>query len=232
MATTPILGITELADGQIDQFITANEAFEALEAASNDFLAVDLTSGDVVLTGAQFTDYFFFRCSGHSVVRALTVPQSKRFFAVQNLGTEAVNVTRGTSTATVAVGQAGIFYTDGTANGLVAIASGGGGGNVVEQATIDASPYVVDLTDDTVNIWVIDIEDHVDDVELPLPPTNGALSLVLIIRMGGSGNYTINWPGVITWKNGTEPVLDPDPGAVTTVALLGLDLDNIWLGSS
>lgn len=29
--TTPILGITELADGQIDQYITANEAFRELE---------------------------------------------------------------------------------------------------------------------------------------------------------------------------------------------------------
>lgn len=31
MSTTPILGITELADGLIDQFATANEAFRELE---------------------------------------------------------------------------------------------------------------------------------------------------------------------------------------------------------
>lgn len=42
--TTANLEITELADGQIDQFATANEAFEALERAIAGRLTVDFSS--------------------------------------------------------------------------------------------------------------------------------------------------------------------------------------------
>ena len=42
--TTANLEITELADGQIDQFATANEAFEVLERAIAGRLTVDFSS--------------------------------------------------------------------------------------------------------------------------------------------------------------------------------------------
>jgi len=41
---TPLLNITELASGQVDQYVTANEAFRLLEAAMAGRLTVDLSS--------------------------------------------------------------------------------------------------------------------------------------------------------------------------------------------
>lgn len=117
--TTPILEITELADGQINQFATMNTALRALEAAANDSLSVDLTSADATLTSAQFFGYWLFRTTGNAVSRTLNVPQKKRVFAVYNGGSATLNVTRGTTTLTVAASKTRIYYADGTANGLM-----------------------------------------------------------------------------------------------------------------
>lgn len=132
--TTPILKITEAANGQVDQYLTYNEALRALESSTNNFYVVDMSTGDVTMTDAANADpalnYIFsrnqvFRTSGNTVARVLTVPQSKRLFVVQNGGTFALTVKRGTSEISLAATLAAIFYCDGTANGLVAIVSTG-----------------------------------------------------------------------------------------------------------
>ena len=117
---TPILNITEVANGQVDQYVVFNAALRALEAAANDFLAVDLTSGDVTLTTAEFRGYGIFKAENNTVLRVLTLPANKRRFMVHNSGTFSLDVTLGTTTIAVAVGVATMFYSDGTANGLVA----------------------------------------------------------------------------------------------------------------
>lgn len=132
--TTPILKITEAANGQVDQYLTYNEALRALESSTNNFYVVDMSAGDVTLTDAANADpglnYIFsrnqvFRTSGNTVARVLTVPQSKRLFVVQNGGTFAVTVKRGTSEMSLSATLAAIIYCDGTANGLVEIVNTG-----------------------------------------------------------------------------------------------------------
>lgn len=132
--TTPILKITEAANGQVDQYLTYNEALRALESSTNNFYVVDMSSSDVTLTDAANVNpalnYIFsrnqvFRTSGNTVARVLTVPQSKRLFMVQNSGTFALTVKRGTAEITVAAAVSAIFYCDGTANGLIAIVNSG-----------------------------------------------------------------------------------------------------------
>lgn len=132
--TTPILKITEAANGQVDQYLTYNEALRALEASANNFYVVDMSSGDVTLTDTANTNpalnYIFsrnqvFRTTGNTVARVLTVPQSKRLFVVQNGGSAAVTVKRGTSEVSLAATLSSIFYCDGTANGLVEIVNTG-----------------------------------------------------------------------------------------------------------
>lgn len=116
--TTPILGITELASGQVDQFVTANEMVRSLESATQDFLVVDLTAANATVSAANFNKYFMLRCSGHTVARDVTVQASKRFFCVDNLGTATLSIKLGATTLTLATTLSGFYYTDGTANGL------------------------------------------------------------------------------------------------------------------
>lgn len=144
--TTPILKITEASNGQVDQYLTYNEALRALESSTNNFYVVDMSAGNVTLTDAANVDpalnYIFsrnqvFRTSGNTVARVLTVPQSKRLFVVQNGGTFAVTVKRGTTEISINAGISTIFYCDGTANGLSAVSAGSGGvGGVASIATI------------------------------------------------------------------------------------------------
>lgn len=115
--TTPILEITELVSGQVDQFATANEALRALESATQDILSVDMSSGNVTLTAEQFQDYMVYNCTGHTTNdRDLTLASSqKRFFAVLNNGTTGdVTVILGSPGIVVSAGAMKLFYTDGT----------------------------------------------------------------------------------------------------------------------
>lgn len=125
--STPILDITELANGQVDQYLTANEAFRLLEAAGNDYEAVDLSTSDAALTSVQLVQHAMFMTSGNTVARTLTVPASKRLFLVSNGGSAELTVAVGATSIAVGAGTAGLFYGDGTADGLISIAGGGSG---------------------------------------------------------------------------------------------------------
>jgi hypothetical protein len=126
--TTPILNITEISGNQLNQYITANEAFRALEASTNQVLEVDLSGSDVTLTEAQFTGAYVFVGTGHTLTRALILPASKRAFVVRNAGTQSIIVTLGSSTVIVPASESFLLMTDGTANGLFNISNGASGG--------------------------------------------------------------------------------------------------------
>lgn len=116
--STPILDIPELANGQVDQYLTANEAFRDLEAAANAVESIDLSAGDETLTLEQLRSAGMFVCSGHTVARTLTVPGLTRFFCVANGGTGDVDVTVGSTAITVSSGSMRAFFADGTTDGL------------------------------------------------------------------------------------------------------------------
>lgn len=132
--TTPILGIPEVATNQVNQYLTVNEAIRLLEGASNDNYSVNLAAGDVTITATEFNKRFMFISSGNTVARIFTVLVSKRFFAVKNGGSFALSVKLGTTTISLAAAASGLFYCDGTANGLFNISSSGGGGGLTNFA--------------------------------------------------------------------------------------------------
>lgn len=142
--TTPIKLIAEVANNQVNQYITVNEAIRNLEAASFDISTVNLSGGNVSLSPAVFNRAVFFRSSGNAVARDLTVPQSKSLFIVHNGGSAVLTVKRGSTSVLVAVGSAALLYSDGGADGLVAIAAGGSGGSGVSaSAEITGAAYDV-----------------------------------------------------------------------------------------
>lgn len=119
--TTPILGIPELTNGQVDQFAVVNEMVRGIESATQDFLVVDLTAANLTVSAVNFKKYFMFRCSGHTVARDLTLPANKRNFAVQNTGSATLSIKLGSTTLTLAADSSAMYYADGTTNGLMKI---------------------------------------------------------------------------------------------------------------
>jgi hypothetical protein len=118
---TPILDITEVADGQIDQFAVYNQALRDLEAAANAQLSIDLSAGNHSLTSAEFTRNFVFVTTGNAVSRTLSAPATIRTFVIRNAGSATLIVSVGSTTINVATAKSRMFYTDGTANWLVVL---------------------------------------------------------------------------------------------------------------
>jgi hypothetical protein len=113
------LNIAQVAGNQDQKEVTINQATGQIDAALTEHLTVDLTSANASLTDSQFRGAMKFDCSGHTVPRNMTVPQLERaFFVVENLGTGALSVVRGTTSISVPIGGYAAFATDGAANGL------------------------------------------------------------------------------------------------------------------
>lgn len=126
---TPNLNITHIVSSQAQKEVTANEAFDALDVALCDEVALDFTAGNVTVADADFRANIALRTANLSVARDLTVPAIKRLFIVNNAdGTNVCSVKRGSTTVAVAASAVAVLYTDGTANGLFQVAATGGGG--------------------------------------------------------------------------------------------------------
>lgn len=123
------LNLDQVAEAQTSKEVTINDQAGQLDAAVTETLDVDFTSGNVSLTDVQFRRQFQFNATNLSVARTLTVPQIKRFFFVNNAaGTATLNVIRGSTSIQLAAAANGLFYTDGTTNGLVQTAGDAAGG--------------------------------------------------------------------------------------------------------
>ena len=120
--TTPILKITEIANSQVDQYLTVNEAIRIMEAASDGLLIVDLSSDDATITNVgpdfEMLRYKTFAAEGNTVARSITFSANQRSFNVDNRGSAAVDVIIGATTVSVPAGDMFAFYADGTADGL------------------------------------------------------------------------------------------------------------------
>lgn len=115
MTTTPILAINEVAPTQTDKTTTINDAIVAIEAATQDQLALNLAGGNLTLSATQFTRHAVFSVSGQTAIRVLTVPLTKRLFCVKNAGSYDITVGGATgATVTVAAGDGAIIQCDGT----------------------------------------------------------------------------------------------------------------------
>jgi hypothetical protein len=100
MTLTPYLKLTPLTVGQTNKETSVNNSDQRIEQATQKFLAVSMAGGDVTLTADQFTQNFFFKCSGSASTRNLIVPLTvdgaatpvNRFFLVENADTNTLTV--------------------------------------------------------------------------------------------------------------------------------------------
>lgn len=121
MTTTSILQITELANNQVNHNVTVNAGFSDVEKATQDFMVIDLAAGDVSVSLGDFLRHFLFRAANNAVARVLELPVNKRFFAVQNTGSDSLTIRLGATDLTLATTLSAFYYTDGTADGLIKI---------------------------------------------------------------------------------------------------------------
>lgn len=99
MPTSPLLGITQLTPNQTGKETTINTAINALEAATNATLAVNVSAGNVTLSASQFTSNFLFKATGPAAAaRILNIPAQvngvnvQRLFAVRNASGQQLTV--------------------------------------------------------------------------------------------------------------------------------------------
>jgi hypothetical protein len=124
LGKSPILLNDLMAEGDNNKHLLFNNALIKLEDALNRALSVNLAAGNVTLTETQITSFGVFTCSGHSVLRTLTIPTvlgvalspTNRIFAVRNTGTSAVTVTHGGAgeIVTVPADETALLYANGT----------------------------------------------------------------------------------------------------------------------
>ena len=234
---TPILNITELANGQVDQYITANEMGRSLEAAGNDFLSVDLSAGNVALTAAQYRGYVLFRSSGNAVARNLTLQAIKRLIVVHNNGTDILSVIVGSTTVAIPVAEAQLLYSDGTTNGLISIAGGAGGGGAA--VSIIAPDTATTHTAVVANNGGLLIFNSASDCTITVPQTSTEAldaGFHLLVRNDGGGNVLVGLEGTDTldgvslWADPTQEVtiIKETAGSPNAWGLIG----NNWLPSA
>lgn len=231
--TTPILKIPEAADGSVNQYLVLNEGLRALESAGNDFYSVDLSTGNVTLPDVApnyvFSRYFFFRTTGNTVSRILTVPASKRLFAVQNSGSAALTVKRGTTEIIVPAAGAFLFYCDGTADGLIGIAGGAGGGAAEDTFdTVTIASGAIDLSTYQ-SVWLVNLTANVTSITLPVAATGKVLSTLILFKQDAIGGHTVTGWGSVLFESGAEPAIDTTAESVTSVPVLVLGNGDIYV---
>lgn len=135
------LDLDQLTTGQTDKETTVNTATGQIDAAITETLTCDLTSGDVTLTATQFRRNQIFQASNVATSgRKINLPSTsiKRSFLVFNpaSSTNSIAVVKGSTSINVGIGEIGIFYADGTTNGLL-------GGSLVAVTGTVAEAYSI-----------------------------------------------------------------------------------------
>jgi len=231
--TTPLLGLPEITANQNQKEVTANKALNMLEAALNDSLTHSLASGNLTLSSQQFQRYFLHRMQGHSVPRVLTVPATKRTFAVTNEGTGQLTVqVSGGSSTILDTGQSGVLNTDGSSVFPLAVVGesvtapeldftdlvdvpASLSGQALKYLRVKADESGLEFTEDTaVALGTPDLSTEYTTTP-PTAPANGITLYTLnrggrnrlAVRDPDGGNYELQpalWNGnFVLWRNAT-----------------------------
>lgn len=122
-AVTPILQIPEISSSQDQKEVTANTAFELLEAAYGDTLDVDVTSSPVTIADSDILEHFRFRfinatVAGKIVILGTTPYKRLILLRSSSSNTQPILVEHGSNSLTIYPGQTIFVYMNGTANSL------------------------------------------------------------------------------------------------------------------
>lgn len=97
--------------------------FDNVGAGSFSEFEVDLFAGNATISTQDWLDNNFFKATGHSVERTVTLPPNPKLAYFSNTGSAIVTLILGTTKIVVPPAVTFIVYSDGTANGLLNITS-------------------------------------------------------------------------------------------------------------
>jgi hypothetical protein len=121
-----------------------------------------------------------------------------------------------------------LTWDDGAGEWIAAPGSGAGGPDV-DLVTVAAAGATETIDVSTARTWDVTLS-----ANCVLTLTGAAVAeawwAVLMLRQDGTGGWSVTWPGSVVWPGGTEPVIDPDPAALTVVTLGSVDGGTTWLG--
>jgi hypothetical protein len=143
------LGLSQVAESQNQKFQTINDQAGQIDAALTEQFAADVSAGNVALTATQYRRAIYIKATGAATSgRTVTLQAIKRLVVIANTSTtDSVDFILGTTTITLAAAAgastptAALVYTDGTANGLCQISSGGGGASAFTGLSDVPSAY-------------------------------------------------------------------------------------------
>jgi hypothetical protein len=127
MSATTGLGITLIEEGQDDKEGTANDGFGVLDARLTKSASVDVTSGNVTLSAAEYQQNAVIFITGATTGgRTVTTPALRgvMVFRSNPANTQSVSIVRGSTSLALAPGQSLVAAQDGTTNDLSALLRG------------------------------------------------------------------------------------------------------------
>ncbi len=112
-----------------------------------------------------------------------------------------------------------------------------GGQDAVVTVPASGASYTIDCS--TGNVFDITLTASCT-LSISNPPASGDLGQILVVlRQGGSGSYTVTWPGAVAWQNtttggtgGSAPTLFTAVGSQNDVLLSSVDGGTTWGGLS
>lgn len=140
---TPDLHLPLVAPNQNQKEATINTALAILESAANDSVTISLISGNLTLNDDQYTKYFHHQFVDHLSSRIVTLPATRRWFAVENLGAGPITfkVTGSTGlSAELPSGKIGLVVSDGVDVRFVVPDPTGGLGLLRDLSDVDGIP--------------------------------------------------------------------------------------------
>jgi len=114
------LDLEQMTEGQASKEVTVNNKGAEIDAALTEQISLDLSSGNVTVSNANYRRAIQLLWSGVATSgRTVTLPAIKRLISIRNplTSSDSVEIIKGTSSYDLEPGETVMVYTDGTANG-------------------------------------------------------------------------------------------------------------------
>lgn len=228
------LDLDQVAAAQDNKETTINDQSGQLDAAITEFLDVDLTAGNVTVTADEYRRNLRFNATNVATTgREVTLQAIKHVvvLASDSGNTDDVTFQIGTGTLVLSPGDVTLAYSDGTANGLEAVA---GDGSIVvpiymHARAVEKTTDLTVATDITGNI-VSPVTGTIADVKAVVDTAGVTGDTVIDVNLNGTTIMTADKITIETTETdsddaATQPALTTT--AISANDLLAIDVDSI-----